>query len=228
MGAREFINGDPRYCLWLKGVAPSEYRAIGPVMQRLEKVAEMRRSSPTASVRRDAERLALFTQIRQPEARYLVVPEVSSERRKYVPIGYLGPDVIASNRLQIVPNATLYMLGVLTSIVHMAWMRVVCGRLEVDYCYTPAVYNNFPWPDATEKQKAKIEELAQDVLDARALFPDATLADLYDPLTMPPELLKGHRALDNFVMKTYGFDRDAPELEIVAKLMEMHRGLAEA
>ena len=192
-------------------------------MQRLEMVSETRRKSPTASVKRDADTPMLFTQIRQPETRYLVVPEVSSERRKYIPIGYLGPDVVASNKLYILPDATLYIFGILTSSVHMAWMRVVCGRLKSDYSYSPAVYNNFPWPDIPDGQKLAIDKLAQGVLGIRALFPDDSLADLYDPLTMPPELQKAHRELDNMVMKVYDFRKDITEAEIVAALMVLNQ-----
>jgi hypothetical protein len=195
-------------------------------MQCLKNVSEMRSASPTVSVRRDTESPALFTQIRQPETRYLVVPEVSSERRRYIPIGYMEPEVIASNMVYIVPNATPYMFGVMTSIVHMAWMRVVCGRLEMRYSCTPAVYNNFPWPDATDKQKDHIASLAQGILDARGRYEKSCLADLYDPSTMPPELLKAHRALDSAVMKLYGFEKEMGEPAMVAKLMEMYRKLA--
>ncbi|MCL1907957.1 MAG: hypothetical protein FWG12_01160, partial [Holophagaceae bacterium] len=225
ISASDYINNKLRYCLWLKGVAPTEYRTIKPIMERLKKVSEMRSASPTASVRRDAETPMLFTQIRQPETRYLVVPEVSSERRKYLPIGYLEPNVVASNKLYIIPKATLYMLGILTSNIHNAWMRVVAGRLEMRYSYSPAVYNNFPWPETTDKQKAEIERLAQGILDARALFPQSSLADLYDPLTMPPELRKAHNALDKAVMKLYGFGKDMTELEIVGELMGLYQRL---
>jgi hypothetical protein len=225
IGSEEFINNKIRYCLWLKGVAPAEYRHIRPIIQRLEMVSECRQKSPTASVQRDAATPMLFTQIRQPETRFLVVPEISSEQRKYIPIGYLEPSVIANNRLYILPNATLYLFGVLTSNVHMAWTRVVCGRLEMRYCYTPAVYNNFPWPDVTDEQKTVIENLAQNVLSVRALFLNNSLADLYDPLTMPPELLKAHQALDKAVMKLYKFRKDTPEAEIVAELMGRYEKL---
>ncbi len=146
----------------------------------------------------------LFTQIRQPETDYLVVPEVSSKRRKYVPIGFLSPDVIASNKLYIIRDATLYMFGILTSSMHMAWMRIVAGRLKSDYSYSPAVYNNFIWPEADEARQAAVTQAAQAVLDARARYAESTLADLYDPLTMPPELSKAHAKLDALVDKLYG------------------------
>lgn len=230
MSGEDFINDRFRYCLWLKGVAPIEYRSIRPIMERLEKVVECRKQSPTASVQRDAETPMLFTQIRQPDSKFLAVPIVSSSRRKYIPIGYLDHSIIPSDQIYVVPNSTLYIFGVLTSNVHMAWVKSLCGRLKSDYRYSPAIYNNFPWPDATDEQKAVIEKLAQGVLDARALFPDSSLADLYDPLTMPPELLKAHRELDKAVMKLYGFTaQNTPsEAACVAKLMERYKVLVES
>ncbi|MBO5512922.1 MAG: SAM-dependent DNA methyltransferase [Clostridia bacterium] len=226
ISADDYINNKLRYCLWLKGVSPKEYRSIPPIMSRLEKVKEMRLNSPTKSVQRDAETPMLFTQIRQPATEYLVVPEVSSERRKYVPIGFMPADVIVSNMLYVVNSASLYMFGVMISNVHMAWMRVVCGRLKSDYRYTPAVYNNFPWPTPTTEQKMRIEETAQAILDARALYPDCSLADLYDELTMPKELRKAHQENDKAVMKAYGFDiKTMTESGCVAELMRMYQSL---
>lgn len=201
ISADDYINNKRRFCLWLKGVSPTVYRNIPPIMKRLEMVAECRRKSPTASVQRDADTPMLFTQIRQPETQYLAMPEVSSSRRRYIPFGYMEPDMIASNMLYLVSNATLYMFGVMTSNVHMAWLRIVGGRLKSDYRYTPAVYNNFPWPAPTPEQKAKIEQTAQAILDARTLYPDSSLADLYDELTMPPELRKAHQNNDRAVMQ---------------------------
>ena len=199
---------------------------ITEISKRLEKVSEVRKKSPTKSVQKDADTPMLFTQIRQPNSYYLAVPEVSSERRKYIPIGYLTPDVIGSNKLYIIPNATLYMFGILTSNVHMAWMRVVAGRLEMRYSYSPAVYNNFPWPTPTDKQKAAIEQTAQAILDARAKYPDCSLADLYDETTMPPELRKAHQKNDKAVMQAYGFwGKLNSESECVAELMKMYQEL---
>jgi len=195
-------------------------------MQRLQKVAEVRSKSPTASVRRDAEKPMLFTQIRQPESDYMAVPEVSSQRRRYIPIGYMHPEIISSSKLYLIPNASVYMFGIMTSNVHMAWMRVVCGRLKSDYSYSPAVYNNFPWPKATEAQKAKIEKTAQGILDARALYPNASLADLYDELTMPPELRTAHQRNDRAVMEAYGMSvKDTTESSCVAELMRLYQEL---
>ncbi len=224
IGADDYINNIFRYCLWLVDVAPNRYRHITPIMERLARVAEMRRRSPTKSVQRDAEKPMLFTQIRQPKTDYLVVPEVSSERRKYIPIGYLKPNIIASNKLYIIPNASLYLFGVLISIVHMAWMRVVAGRLKSDYSYSPAVYNNFPWPDlcASAALREKIPTTAQAILDARARYPESSLADLYDPLTMPPALRAAHEANDRAVLAAYGLAPDTPEPEIVAHLFKLY------
>ena len=225
ISADDFINSKLRYCLWLKGIAPNDYRKIPPIMERLEKVAEMRRKSPTASVKRDAEIPMLFTQIRQPETDYLVVPEVSSQHRRYIPIGFLNPNIIASNKLYIIQNADLYLFGILTSNVHNAWMRIVAGRLKSDYSYSPAVYNNFPWCTPTDEQKERIKQTAQEILDARALFPKATLADLYDEVAMPPELRKAHQANDKAVMQAYGFNLKMTESECVAELFKMYEKL---
>ena len=227
IGGEDFLNKDIRYCLWLKDVAPSEYRGIKPIMERLEKVAAKRRLSPTASVRRDADTPMLFTQIRQPYTSYLLIPRHSTEARRYIPFGFMSPDVIAGDSLSIIPNATPFHFGILTSNVHMAWVRAVCGRLKSDYRYNPAVYNNFPVPDITDEQRAIIEELAKVVLCTRESFPDSSLADLYDPLTMPPGLLKAHRNLDRAVMKLYGFTaQNTPsEAACVAALMERYKVL---
>jgi len=161
-----------------------------------------------------------------PNSNYIVIPEVSSERRRYIPIGFLPPDILSSNLVKIIPGATLYHFGMLTSSVHMAWVRAVCGRLKSDYRYSKdIIYNNFPWPAATDAQKVEIGKLAQTVLDARALFPDSSLADLYDPVSMPPELLEAHRGLDRAVMRVYGFGKDVKEAEIVGELMGLYQKL---
>jgi hypothetical protein len=186
-----------------------------------------RAASKRAATRKGAGAPALFSEIRQPDSAYIAVPKVSSDARRYIPMGFLPAGVIAGDKLFTVPGAGLWHFGVLTSSAHNAWARAVCGRLGIGYSYSSTVvYNNFPWPEATAEQKKKIAALAQGVLDARALFPNATLADLYGPLTTPPELLKAHRALDAAVAKLYGFARDAPEPEIVAGLMERHASLA--
>ena len=161
-----------------------------------------------------------------------MIPEVSSECRRYIPIGFMTPDIFSSNKLRLIPNASLYHFGILTSNIHMAWMRVVCGRLKSDYDYSiKIVYNNFPWPNPTEGQRAKIERTAQAVLDARALYPDSSLADLYDELAMPPELRKAHQQNDRAGMDAYGFTKGPPartsESACVAELMRMYQQLTE-
>ena len=226
VGSKDFINNNEiRYCLWLKSVSPAVYRKNPEIMRRLEAVREMRLASSAAPTRALADKPYLFFSTPQTDSNYLCVPEVSSERRRYIPIGFLDKSVIASNKLLIVPGATLYHFGILISNVHMAWTRVVCGRLKSDYQYSGAiVYNNFPWPTPTDAQKAKIEQTAQAILDARALYPDSSLADLYDDLTMPPELRKAHQNNDRAVMQAYGFDvKTTTESSCVAELMKLYQ-----
>ena len=220
----EFINRVPRYCLWLVGITPSELRKLPLVMERVEKCKKAREESPDAGRRRLAETPTLFREQLNPITS-VVLPKVSSERRRYIPMGYLGQDVIAGDKLFVIPDATIYHFGVLTSNVHMAWMRTVCGRLKSDYSYSiNIVYNNFPWPDVSDEQKAAIEKTAQAILDARALYPDASLADLYDPLTMPPELRKAHQRNDAAVMKAYGMPiKETDEAACVSWLMKLYQ-----
>lgn len=227
VGARDFINSDEiRYCLWLKGVSPAIYRKNAEVMRRLQAVKEMRLKSTAAPTRTLAERPYLFFSTPQTENPYLCIPEVSSGRRKYIPVGFMPNSIIAANTVVIVPDATKYHFGVIDSIVHMAWMRVVCGRLKSDYRYAGSVvYNNFPWPQVTEAQRIKIEQTAQGILDARALYPDSSFADLYDDLTMPYELQKAHHANDSAVLEAYGFSKDASESEIVSRLFKLYQEL---
>lgn len=230
VGSKDFINNDEvRYCLWLKGISPSVYRKNAEVMRRLEAVRQMRLASSAAPTRALAEKPYLFFSTPQTDSNYLCIPEVSSERRRYIPIGFMDKSVIASNKLLIVPDATLYHFGILTSNVHMGWVRAVAGRLEMRYQYSGAtVYNNFPWPTPTDEQRAKIEQTAQAILDARALYPDCSLADLYDEVTMPPELRKAHQANDKAVMLSYGFDiKTTTETTCVAELMKLYQKLTE-
>lgn len=223
VGSDEFINNKFRYCLWLQDANPAVLRTCPPVLERVEQVRQMRLASPKAATRKWAEFPTLFTENRQPKSDYLLVPSVSSENRRYVPVGYLTEDVITSNLAFVVPNASLYHFGVITSNVHNAWMRAVSGRLEMRYRYSNTiVYNNFPWPNPTERQKAKIEQTAQAILDARARFPDCSLADLYDEAAMPPELRKAHQENDKAVMAAYGFDSKMNESEIVAELFKWY------
>ena len=224
MGSYELINNKRRFCLWLKGISPSEYRSIPPIMERLERVSEFRKTSATESVRNDSSIPMLFTQIRQPDTDYLALPKVSSERRRYIPIAYLNHEIIGSDLIYTISDATLFLFGVINSNVHMAWMRTVCGRLKSDYRYGPVVYNSFPWPETTQDQKNAIEKTAQGILDARSLYPNASLADLYDPLTMPPELRKAHQANDAAVMKAYGMPiKETDEAACVAWLMRLYQ-----
>lgn len=227
IGSYEFINRKKRYCLWLKGVAPNEYRHIPEIMERLNGVADVRRKTKTVAVQAQAETPMLFSQIRQPDSDYILIPETSSSSRRYIPMGFMSKDVIASNSTLVATNATMYLFGVMTSNVHMAWMRTVCGRLKSDYRYSPSIYNNFPWPSPTETQKAKIEQTAQAILNARALYPDSSLADLYDEVAMPPELRKAHQANDRAVMEAYGFpvSREFTESVCVAELFKLYQEL---
>ena len=229
IGSFEFINNKKRYCLWLKDVSPKEYRNITEIMDRLKGVAETRRKTKTVAVQAQADTPMLFSQIRQPQTDYILIPETSSSNRRYIPMGFMSSDVIASNSTLVATDATLYMFGVLTSNVHMAWMRTVCGRLKSDYRYSPSVYNNFPWCDPTPEQKAKIEETAQGILDARAKYPDCSLADLYDEAAMPPELRKAHQANDVAVMRAYGLSTkgDVTEAGCVAFLFDKYREITE-
>ena len=227
VGGDELLNGGVRWCLWLKGVNPADLRAMPEVMRRVQAVAKFRLSSPTASVREFASRPALFTQDRQPVRPFLAQPEVSSERRRFIPIAFLKPDVVVSNQVQLMEGATLWHFGVLSSTMHNSWMRTVAGRLKSDYRYSPAVYNNYPWPQApTDKQRQAIETAAQAVLDARALFPDATLADLYDPLSMPAELVKAHAGLDKAVDAAYGYKGGKDDASRVAYLFGLYQQLS--
>lgn len=222
----DFINNKERYCLWLVDANPSELKNCKIIRNRVEKVREIRLKSPTKSVQNDAQTPTLFTQRRQPKSEYMAIPRVSSKERRYIPIGFLEPDIIAGDKLQFIETNSRYIFGILISNVHMAWMRVVAGRLKSDYSYSPAVYNNFPWPTPTDAQKAKIEQTAQAILDARALYPDCSLADLYDELTMPPELRKAHQQNDRAVMQAYGFSvKDMTESQCVAELMRMYQRL---
>lgn len=226
-GAREFINRKPRYCLWLGNCSPSDLRKMPECMKRVQAVRDYRLSSTRTSTLKLADKPTHFQTENMPKGNYIVIPEVSSQLRKYVPIGYMDGSVLCSNKVRLMPDATLYHFGILTSNVHMAWMRTVCGRLKSDYDYSiKIVYNNFPWPEPTEEQKAKIEQTAQAILDARALYPDASLADLYDEVTMPPELRRAHQQNDKAVMQAYGFwGRINTEPEVVAELMKMYQEL---
>ena len=228
VGSDDFINGYTRWCLWLHDVSPSDIRKLPECMKRVNSVHDYRLESKKAATRAAAAAPMSFMEIKRPVGKFLIVPEVSSQRRKYVPLGFSDKEMICSNKVRFVSNATMYHFGILTSNVHMAWMRAVCGRLKSDYSYSiNVVYNNFPWPTPTEQQKAKIEQTAQAILDARALYPDSSLADLYDDLTMPPELRKAHQDNDRAVMDAYGFTKGTAartsESACVTELMKLYQ-----
>ena len=226
MGAVDFLNNEYRYCLWLKDFPLDTITNYPELELRLKKVRESRLNSTKASTRKCANSPALFTEDRQPNQDYIILPVVSSERRYYMPIGWVSKQVIANTNAQMIPGGTLFDFGIIMSIVHNAWMRTICGRMKSDYAYSATiVYNNFPWPTPTDDQKAIIEQTAQGILDARALYPDKSLADLYDPDKMPPELKAAHEANDKAVMDAYGFSYDMTEPQIVAALMKMYQEL---
>ena len=230
-GADEFINNKKRYCLWLVGASPAEIKKCPTVYARVESVRKMRSESKATSTRKMADTPTLFAQITQPLGKpFIIVPSVSSEKRQYVPMGFMNGDTIASNLVFVVSNATLYHFGILTSSVHMAWMRAVCGRLEMRYRYSKdIVYNNFVWPNVETCHGAslqtKIEQTAQAILDARALYPDSSLADLYDATLMPVELRRAHRANDEAVLAAYGWPKDLQESEIVERLFGLYEAM---
>ncbi len=225
-GAKEFLHNEERWCLWLLNVSPSELKTMPHVMKRIKNIREFRLQSTKAATRKYADYPTRFMEIRQPTTEYIIVPSHSSENRKYIPIGFENPNIICGNANLLISNATLYEFGILTSNVHMAWTKVVCGRIKSDYRYSnTVVYNNFPWCNPTPEQKATIEKTAQAILDARAKYPDCSLADLYDETTMPPELRKAHQANDFAVMAAYGFNRKITESECVAELMKRYQAL---
>ena len=226
-GATEYINNQKRFCIWLVNANPAQLRKCHQIMERVENVKAFRLSSTKAATRKSAETPTLFQEIRHPNSDYIIVPCHSSENRRYVPFGFVSPEIIVNNAVLIIPNASMYHFGIMTSNVHMAWMRAVCGRIKSDYRYSKdVVYNNFPWPTPTDAQKAKIEQTAQAILDARALYPECSLADLYDEAVMPPELRKAHQQNDKAVMQAYGFwGKLNTETECVAELMKMYQEL---
>lgn len=227
MMGKEFINNIERWCLWMPDITPGELKSCPQLLKRVQIVKELREASKNKQTQMSANIPWRFGQYRAPSAHYIAFAKVSSERRRYVPFGFLTNDVIPGDKLFTIPDATIYMFGILTSNIHMAWMRTVCGRLKSDYSYsTTIVYNNFPWPNPTDEQKAKIEQTAQAILDARALYPDSSLADLYDELTMPVELRKAHQDNDRAVMQAYGFPvRTMTESQCVAELFKLYQEL---
>lgn len=225
-GAIEFIHQKPRYCLWLGECTPAELHNMPHCLKRVEAVRDFRLASKSEGTRKLADRPTRFHVENMPKNDYILIPCHSSEKRRYIPMGYMTSNDICSNAVLIIPDATLFHLGILESNIHMAWTRVICGRIKSDYRYSKdVVYNNFPWPEVSEEQRERISRTAQAILDARALYPDSSLADLYDPVTMPPELLKAHRDNDRAVMAAYGFPTTMTESEIVAKLFTLYTKL---
>lgn len=219
MGALEFIRGKKRYCLWLVDCPPNELRKMPLVYKRVQAVRDFRLASKKAATRKDADTPWLFQEIRQPKTNYLLVPSVSSERRDYIPIGYMDANTIAGDSVHMVPGAMYWHFGVLTSSVHMAWMRAVCGRLTSRYRYSAdVVYNNFPWPPFNRE----VERTASEILMARRNHPDASFADLYDPLIMPKDLRRAHEANDRAVMEAYDFPRGMTEQQMFLALQSMY------
>ena len=229
MMGKDFIQRKPRYCLWMVNADPSLIKKCPSVRKRIEQVREYRLASPKAATQKKAETPMLFDEVRECATSYIAIPKVSSENRRYIPMDYLPAEIIPGDKLFMIQDSTLYHFGVLTSNVHMAWMRAVCGRLKSDYSYSnTVVYNNFPWPEPTPAQRAKIEQTAQMILDARAKYPNSTLADLYDESIMPPALRTAHQKNDRAVMEAYGFwGKLNTETECVAELMKMYQQLTE-
>lgn len=230
VGAEEFINRRVRYCLWLGEASPAEIRSMPLCEERVRRVRAFRLASSSAGTRKIADNPTRFHVENMPKSNYLLIPRVSSERRRYAPIGYIDKDTLASDSVHISTGATIYHFGILTSSVHMAWMRAVCGRLESRYRYSKdIVYNNFPWPEPSEDQKRKIEKAAQNILDIRAKYKNESLADLYDDATMPIELRKAHQINDIHVLEAYGLKgKISSESECVAELMKLYEKIAHA
>lgn len=233
VGAKEFLHRSQRWCIWIQKYDPAEIRELPLLKKHIESTLEFRLKSTKAATKKYADYPYRFMEVRQPCSTYILIPRHSSESRRYIPFGFMSPNIICGDANSMIPNATVYHFGVLISNVHMAWVRAVCGRLEMRYRYSnDVVYNNFPWPTPTEAQKAKIEQTAQSILDARALYPDSSLADLYDDLTMPPELRKAHQANDRAVMDAYGFTKGTAartsESACVAELMKRYQQLLSA
>lgn len=232
LGATEFLNNKERWCLWLKNASPKEIKDIPPIMEAVTKVKKTREASERKATKLLAAYPTLFGEIRQPETPYIIIPRHSSETRRYIPMGFVSPDIICGDANLLMPDATLYHFGIMTSFIHNAWMRVVAGRLEMRYRYSSTiVYNNFPWPNPTNEQRAKIEKTAQAILDARDNHPQESLADLYDETFMPADLRKAHQDNDRAVMEAYGLNKNSPEFKsesaCVAMLMKMYQNLTE-
>lgn len=226
MMGKDFIDRKPRFCLWLQDASPALLRQCPTILERVKNVREFRLKSNRGSTLKAAETPTLFGAPFECKSQYIALPKVSSENRRYIPMDYLSANIIPGDKLFCMQGATLFHFGILTSNVHMAWMRAVCGRLEMRYSYSNTiVYNNFPWPNPTEEQKRRIEQTAQAILDARTKYPDCSLADLYDEVAMPPELRKAHQDNDRAVMAAYGFSTRISESECVAELFKLYQNI---
>ncbi|MDR3211344.1 MAG: class I SAM-dependent DNA methyltransferase [Planctomycetota bacterium] len=227
IGSVEFIQGQRRYCLWLGDCSAEELSRLPEARKRVEAVRRYRLASRREGTRKIATTPRRFQVENMPSGPYILIPRVSSENRRYIPMGFVNPEILASDSVHIIPEATVYHFGVLASSVHLAWIDAVCGRLEMSYRYSKdIVYNNFPWPETSEKQQGAIAAAAEKILVAREKFPESSLADLYDPLSMPEELRKSHKTLDQLVLKAYGLTReDSPPDRIVARLMRLYQQL---
>ena len=225
----EFLNGKKRWCLWLKNISPSELRESKLVTERVKKVKEFRLKSTKIPTQKAANFPTLFAELRQPESDFLLVPLTSSENRNYIPLGFFSKNYIVTNSCSVIANATIFHFGILTSLMHMSWVRNTCGRLKSDFRYSNTiVYNNFPWPEnPSDDKKNAVETAAQKVLDVRLKYPDSSLADLYDPNTMPADLVKAHNELDKAVDGCYRkepFKSEAARMEFLFELYEKYVG----
>ena len=229
-GAKEFLHNEKRWCLWLESASPKELKSMPMIMARIDATRKFRLESSKLATQKYANYPTRFMEMRQPSTSYILVPRHTSENRRYIPFGFMEESAICGDANSMIPHSSLYHFGILISNVHMAWVRAVCGRIKSDYRYSnDVVYNNFPWPAPTDEQKAKIEQTAQAILDARNLYPNDSLADLYDERTMPPELRRAHQQNDKAVMQAYGFSiRDTTESTCVAALMKMYQQLVQA
>ena len=221
------MHNQDRWCIWIESISPAEMNVLPKVKERILATRSFRLESTKEATRKYADYPTRFMEVRQPNSEYILIPRHTSENRRYIPFGFMDPSIICGDANIMMPDATLFHFGVLTSNVHMAWIRAVCGRIKSDYRYSnDIVYNNFPWPDPTEAQRQKIEQTAQGILDARALYPDCSLADLYDEATMPPELRTAHQKNDRAVMEAYGFwGKLNSESACVAELMKLYQQL---
>ncbi len=232
LGAKEYLHNEARWCIWMPEFNPQELSKLSIIRERVQKTREFRLLSTKEATRKYAEYPTRFMELRQPKVNYILVPRHSSENRRYIPFGFLSEDIICGDANSMIPRATMYHFGVVASNVHMCWIRAVCGRIKSDYRYSnDIVYNNFPWPNPNDAQKARIEQTTQAILNARALYPDSSLADLYDEVTMPPELRRAHQENDRAVMDAYGFTKGTEartnESACVAELMKLYQKLTE-